>query len=216
MNLRQWIKYLLRRDTTFDGEFAAMERLTGPACPRYFVDVGANDGFYASNSFPYAARGWNCLLVEPHPEAFARLRHRHRHRPNVRCHEAACGAEPGSLRLWTGENRDTTHATFAPETHAHDAASWARESVEVRVVRLDRLLTDAGFPRDFGILSIDTEGWDFEVLRGLDLTVWRPRLVVTEDAGATLEDKRALLRRHGYTQRLVLAANSFWTATDAP
>jgi FkbM family methyltransferase len=211
VNLRQWLKYHLRRDTTFDGEFSAMLRLTGRDCPRYFVDVGANDGFYASNSFPFATRGWQCLLIEPHPEAFARLRERHRHRPRVRCHATACGAAPGRLQLWTGENHDTTHATFAPETHDPANQAWGRTSVEVRVVRLDHLLQDAAFPPRFGILSIDTEGWDLEVLRGLDLTRWRPRLIVTEDAGTAVAEKHTLLTRHGYTRQLTLAANSFWT-----
>jgi len=30
-------------------------------------------------------------------------------------------------------------------------------------------------PRDFGILSIDAEGMDYEVLLGIDLNIWRPR-----------------------------------------
>jgi FkbM family methyltransferase len=211
MKLTEWIKYLMRRDTTFAGEFSAMQRLAGADCPRYFVDIGANDGFYGSNSFPFAARGWRCLLVEPHPEAFARLQQRHRRSPNAICRAVACGTEPGKLRLWIGANRDTTHATFAPEVHAVANPQWAAESVEVPVVRLDQLLREAGFPEQFGILSIDTEGWEVEVLRGMDLTVWRPRLIVTEDTERGLEEKRGLLSQHGYRQRLQIGVNSFWT-----
>ncbi|MBL9138893.1 MAG: FkbM family methyltransferase [Verrucomicrobiales bacterium] len=212
MKLSQWIKYLARRDTTFAGEFAAMQRLAGADCPRYFVDVGANDGFYASNSFPFAARGWQCLLVEPHPEAFARLQQRHRKHPHVRCHAVACGTEPGRLRLWTGANRDTTHATFAPEVHAAAVPDWAADSIEVPVVRLDQLLREAGFPTRLGILSVDTEGWEVEVLRGMDLSIWRPRLIVTEDTDRGLAEKRTLLAEQGYQQRLTLGVNSFWTS----
>jgi len=57
MNLRQWIKYVLWRDTTFKGEYSAMKECIGPECPRSIVDVGANDGFYGSNSFPFVYGG---------------------------------------------------------------------------------------------------------------------------------------------------------------
>ena len=78
MNLRQFVKYWLWRDTTHHGEFAALRRLMTPDFPRIVVDVGANDGFYGSNSFPFVARGWRSILVEPHPKVFAKLQKLHR------------------------------------------------------------------------------------------------------------------------------------------
>jgi hypothetical protein len=56
MNLWNFLKYFLFQDTTFKGEFRALRRLAGPSCPRIIVDVGANDGFYASNSYPCIAK----------------------------------------------------------------------------------------------------------------------------------------------------------------
>ena len=68
MNARQLIKYLWFKDTTFHGEFRLLERTAGANAPRIIVDVGANDGFYGSNSFPFVARGWRSLLIEPNPD----------------------------------------------------------------------------------------------------------------------------------------------------
>ena len=65
MNLRNFLKYFLFKDTTFKGEFRAMQKLLGQDCPRIIVDVGAHNGFYASNSYPYVARGWRAVLIEP-------------------------------------------------------------------------------------------------------------------------------------------------------
>jgi len=70
MNLRQFVKYWLWRDATHRGEFAAMRRLMTPDFPRVVVDVGANDGFYGSNSFLFVARGWRAILIEPHLKVF--------------------------------------------------------------------------------------------------------------------------------------------------
>src|SRR5436190_16301789 len=104
MNLRQLIKYVLWRDTTHNGEFSAMRRLLSSDAPKVVVDVGANDGFYGSNSFPFVARGWRSLLIEPHPVAFEKLRQRHQGKPDVTCLNLACSDAPGELPLWFASN----------------------------------------------------------------------------------------------------------------
>ncbi len=188
-----------------------MRELAGSDCPRFVVDVGANDGFYASNSYPFAARGWRSLLIEPHPEAFRKLILRHAKRPHVVCRQLACGERPGRMPLWTGATGDTTHATLAPESRDTPSNPWATDACEVDVVRLDGVLAEFGFPERFGILSIDTEGWDVEVLRGMDLSRWRPRVIVTEDGERGTEEKGALLHGNGYECRKRIGVNSFWT-----
>src|SRR5215467_4308269 len=104
MNLRGAIKYYLFRDTTMKGEFRLMQKLVGEDCPRQFVDVGANDGFYGSNSFPYVARGWRSVLIEPHPVAFGKMVKFHKGRKNVSCLNIACAETPGELPLWFASN----------------------------------------------------------------------------------------------------------------
>src|SRR5437867_906203 len=104
MNLRRLVKYALFRDTTMKGEFRMMQSLAGEKCPTVFVDVGANDGFYGSNSFPFVARGWRSLLIEPHPGAFEKLRQRHQGKPHVTCLNLACSDAPGELPLWFASN----------------------------------------------------------------------------------------------------------------
>jgi len=73
MKLKHWLRYFLWSDTTWHGEFSALRPLLQglPEEQRVVVDVGANDGFYSSNSYPFVKRGWRAILVEPHPGAFA-------------------------------------------------------------------------------------------------------------------------------------------------
>ena len=51
MNLRQSTKYTPWRDTTYLGEFREIKLLLPPGTLKVVVDVGANDGFYGSNSY---------------------------------------------------------------------------------------------------------------------------------------------------------------------
>lgn len=210
MNARQLIKYLLFKDTTFHGEFRLMERLAGPDAPRTFVDVGANDGFYGSNSFPFVARGWRSLLIEPHPGAFAQLTARHAGKANVKCLNVACGPAASEMELHFDQN-DSSQSTLTPAAHPHfNTGKAVATSVRVQVRPLSEILDAGGFS-DVGILSIDTEGWDFQVLQGLDTQRHQPRCIVTEDGeAAQTVQKHEWLRARGYTQAGFNNPNSFW------
>jgi len=72
----------------------------------------------------------------------------------------------------------------------------------------------ANIPRDFGILSIDAEGMDYEVLLGIDLNVWRPRLIVTEDYTPKDAQKDEYLKRNRYHHSGQCAGNAPWTPAN--
>jgi hypothetical protein len=86
------------------------------------------------------------------------------------------------------------------------STKWPASTVD----RLDTVLSAQDIPDDLGMLSIDAKGMDYEVLLGLDLQRWHPRLVVTEDYKANIERKAKYLTEHGYEQVATCDANSFW------
>jgi FkbM family methyltransferase len=211
MNLRNFLKYVLFKDTTFKGEFRAMQKLVGPDCPRFIVDVGANDGFYASNSYPYVARGWRGVLIEPHPATFQKLQRLHARRPHVTCLNIGCADSTGQRPLYFGiNNPGGSLATMCLDDNFKRVRS--EEYTMVPVETLGSVLTAQGLPRQFGIISVDTEGLDYEVLLGLDLSVWRPRLIVTEDYKPKLEKKAEYLRSNGYRHAAQCVDNAIWVA----
>src|SRR5436190_21566004 len=115
MNLRQLIKYVLWRDTTHNGEFSAMRRLLSSDAPKVVVDVGANDGFYGSNSFPFVSRGWRSILIEPHPRAFERLQKLHAGKKRTTCLNIACAEKEGEFPLYLSKGDDTSRATLCTD-----------------------------------------------------------------------------------------------------
>jgi hypothetical protein len=80
----------------------------------------------------------------------------------------------------------------------------------VRVERLDAVLASQKLPFDFGILSIDAEGMDYEVLLGLDLKQWHPRVIVTEDYETKNKSKADYLSAHGYRHAGQCVDNAMW------
>lgn len=212
MNLRQFVKYWLWRDTTHRGEFAALRKLVTPDFPRIVVDVGANNGFYGSNSFPFVARGWQSLLIEPHPKVFEQLQKLHRARSNVTCLNLACAEKSGTFPLHVGDDGEapsTSTLSDDPEL----LKTRTSGTILVRVERLTDVLAAQQIPEDFGLLTIDAECMDLEVLRGLDFSCWRPRIIITEDYMPKFPAKSELLQKSGYRLQTQIAGNSIWTAT---
>jgi hypothetical protein len=63
------------------------------------------------------------------------------------------------------------------------------------------------------LLSIDAEGLDTAILRGLDFARFAPRLVVFEvppDSASGAGESAALLASHGYRQRARLYNSEMW------
>jgi FkbM family methyltransferase len=178
------------------------------------VDVGANDGFGGSNSYGFIARGWRAILIEPHPGPFAKLQARYRDHPRVRCLNCACGETEGCQPLFEGKDgAEGTLSTLRDDDNPHVRQSRTDKRIPVQVRRLDGLLAELKAPRDFGVLSIDTEGYDYRVLLGLDLGLWRPGVIMTESYFDN-EQKFAYLRQHGYELRTEVGANTVWAPSD--
>jgi FkbM family methyltransferase len=212
MNLRQFVKYWLWRDTTHRGEFAALRRLMTMGFPRIVVDVGANDGFYGSNSFPFVARGWRAILVEPHPKVFAKLQKLHRARPNVTCLNLACAEKSGTFPLYVGNDGEApSTSTLSGDPELLNLRTQG--TIMVRVERLTDILVAQKIPPDIGLLTVDVEGMDLEVLQGLDFSCWRPRIIITEDYPPKVPAKSELLKKNGYQFRTRVDVNSIWTAS---
>jgi FkbM family methyltransferase len=180
------------------------------------VDVGANDGFYSSNSYPFIKRGWRALLIEPHPGAFALARRLHENNPAVTALNLACSDRAGelALNLFEADEGGSHSALSTDEPHPHTDHTVAR-TVTVQVATLEALLEQQGVPREFGLLSVDTEGHDYRVIRGLNLARFQPRAIITEN-NANDELKFAYLREHGYRLYRELEYDTVWTMLKLP
>ena len=133
---------------------------------RSAIDVGAEHGAVAA-CLRDAGLG-PAWLIEPAPRSAARLRDRFADDADVRVLEIAAGAEDGTGQLHLaqdprGESLDAFN-TLRPGDSGPDLL-WDA-SVEVQVRSLDSLGEAGEIPRRVGVLKIDAEGADAEVLRG--------------------------------------------------
>lgn len=161
-----------------------------------FVEVGANDGVAQSNTyFLGRRRGWTGILIEPVPWLARTAR---RWRPDSVVIEAIAtspqlaGKEVGLLDLDLVSRIDLGSSTLDLSTAPKDVV-LAKSSVIASTTTLTHMLEEHNLAKvDF--LSVDVEGHEMEVLMGLDLSKYQPRLILVETAN--IDSIRQLLSTH--------------------
>lgn len=157
----------------------------------YYVELGANDGVKQSNSLYFERnRGWTGLLVEPSPHNFIACRRNRSPRNAIYC--AACVSFDNSqefVRMMYSDLMTTAVESKTdlndPVAHAHLGAQFLPSHETVfefgAVARtLDDLMLDAKAPALADFLSLDVEGMELEVLKGLNHEAHRFRYMLIE------------------------------------
>jgi FkbM family methyltransferase len=156
-----------------------------------FVEVGANDPVAGSQTWLLEQNGWRGVLVEPQSSHYEKLRAQ---RPNSQVFQVACSApeNEGEMDLMLAAQNGSS--TLQKKHETPDTRFVGSE--RVKVTTLDKILQTAGL-RQIDFLSVDVEGHEIEVLRGLTFEKFSPSLVLIEDRVRDLSRHRFLARR-GY------------------
>jgi FkbM family methyltransferase len=143
-----------------------------------YIEVGANHPRHDSVSMAFYAKGWSGITVEPDPQ-FADL-HRQQ-RPRDLLVQAAITAEDNgtaTLHIVDGTGLSTLDDVYSDQ---HANAGRKIHDLMVPTRRLDGILQEAGWAgHDIHFMSVDTEGSERSVLESIDLSVWRPWILVIE------------------------------------
>ena len=155
----------------------------------YFVELGANDGVNQSNTLFFERfRGWKGVLIEPFQPNYKELI-RNRSSSNFFKNAACVGptytnptVELAYSNLMTstlGVNSDIQD----PVSHANQGAEfWGGDTFvfEAPAFTLDSILIEAGAPALIDLLSLDVEGVELEILKGVDHSKYRFRYICVE------------------------------------
>ncbi len=168
------------------------------------ADIGANIGYMTSVMAARLRAGGSIHAFEPMPQLAGVLRtHAHQWatltRADIHVHQVAVAQKAGSATLYVpqsfAENRG--QASLAPSTSLADGGAATDLSLTVTTVRLDDIFkSDA----HLGVVKIDVEGLELEVLRGASelLRTRRIRDILFEEHRAFEAPSLRHLREMGY------------------
>ena len=152
-----------------------------------FIEAGANDGLSQSNTYWFERfRGWRGILIEPIP-AMAAACLRNRPRATVVNSALVATDQTKSVRMKAARLMAFVSESFAqPEDekrHLQTAIEVQKlesvSEIEVPARTLSSILSEQGATR-IDLLSLDVEGYEIEVLKGLDVARHRPNFILVE------------------------------------
>jgi FkbM family methyltransferase len=178
----------------------------------FFIDVGAFDGIYLSNTYFFERLGWSGVCVEAFQPYFDLCV---RNRPGSKCYHAACLDGDRGMVEFRAERGGLFCGIEVDENAVADYYRGAAvpfdgfRSIKVPSTSLDALLLDG--IRDIDFASIDVEGAELRVLGGFDLERHRPRVLVIEaNTPAQRQEVDNHLRPRGYRAARSMAWNHFY------
>lgn len=155
-----------------------------------FVDVGAATPDYLSICSYYRPLGWRILAIEPNPE-FCKLWQQ----KGFEVLQYACGdhdEDDVDFQVVNSHGADYLggQVSFESFSSLKIKDSYARlqpdnldfSALKVKLRTLNTIMAEhAPHVSRIDILSVDVEGWELEVLAGLNLDKYQPRVMVIEN-----------------------------------
>ena len=148
-----------------------------------FLEVGANDGVRQSNTYYFQKRkNWNGILIEPIPRLAQSCR---KYRKGAYVVEAVLIANGDLRQTMTVVDADLmSQIGEVPdhETHmnlAQKVQGITTNSIECRTMTISEVIDESPFER-VSFMSVDVEGYELQVLQGLNIDRHCPDLLLVE------------------------------------
>jgi FkbM family methyltransferase len=191
--LRSIIKRLLGRNKSVVGQNFHMSysqcgedliiqyvfRLRGIGMPTY-IDIGANDPYYLSNTALFYKRGCRGINIEANPYLIQNFK---KYRPeDVNLN---IGISPFESELEFYIMNDPTLSTFSKEECDNFIVAGGYKLSETKIIKTNTLqdivnkYCNGIYP---DLMSIDIEGLDFDVLKSLEYNSNSPKIICVEAA----------------------------------
>ena len=158
------------------------------ATPRYFLEVGANDGVALSNTYELEKAGWTGLSIDPFPK-----NREQRHTKLV------VAAVASSVRNVTFVRADE-YGGIKEHLGLHAAKALTSEAVTLTTRTLTEILETENAPSYIDYMSLDTEGSEYDILSSFPF--WKYTLGLISVEHNNEEPKKSMIRElldyHGY------------------
>ena len=179
----------------------------------FFVEIGANDGFTASNTKHLELfHNWQGVLIEPIPDQASRCR-THR-RKTTKVFEAACVSfdytDP-TIELIYSDTMTIALGGVSDiidrEGHANSGIQFLSNALETYKFyaparTMTSILEEAKSPSQMGLLSLDVEGGELEVLRGIDHARFRFDWILLESRNVDQISEFLTLNSYQFYEKL--------------
>jgi len=144
----------------------------------FFVDVGAYHPYVHSNTYFFYIRGWQGINIDACPGSMALF---NQFRPRDINLEIGIADRKGVSTYYLLDKTSTMNSFSKDNLSDHGMFEHVKEELEIEMTTLEAIFTkysDQFTTIDF--LSIDVEGFDYEVLKSNNWNRFKPNVIVVE------------------------------------
>ena len=176
----------------------------------FYIDVGANDPYFQSNTHYFYELGWQGINIDANPESIQKLKKIRKRDINI---EALISNKDTNLKYFIFEK-----SAFNGIVYNENIPSKLKSTKIIKSKTLTNVLNNEKLITiDF--LSIDAEGHDFEVLKSLDLSLIRPSVILIESLCFDINkdissDISEYLRQWDYKYFCKTVTNTFYISKE--
>lgn len=184
----------------------------------FFIQVGAHDGVMCDPIHEFIVNHkWSGILVEPVPEYFELLKKNYKDSDNLKFEQLAISSKSSdSLKIYYLERNKESEAEIEDWVFGLSGFNMVNSDVwknskygkecEVSVVTIAELVNRHTISH-IDLLQIDAEGYDYEVIKGINFKKNRPSIINYEhkNLGRNKHKCKNLLTEQGY--RLYVQGN---------
>ncbi|MCH9697571.1 MAG: FkbM family methyltransferase [Gammaproteobacteria bacterium] len=191
----------------------------------FFVEIGSNDGKMFDPVYDFVKSGsWSGVMVEPIECYFKQLRENYKNSPNLILENVAISSKQEIREFYRIEDGHD----FLPRW-THGLGSFYKDVLlshervipglrkyivtqQVECISFDDLLSRHSI-NHLDVLVVDTEGYDYQIIRQVDFETYQPAIVVYEHKHLDHSDQmasRELLASQGYTLEKHLGNTLAW------
>jgi len=152
----------------------------------FYVDVGANDPSFRSVTKAFYDMGWNGINIDPDPLCFEKIRKERDRDINL---NIGIGRKEDELTFYQFDNYeregDTALSTLSKEVADHHKSRYGMyyKELKVKVLPIKEVFKKyLDKDQEINFMNIDVEGWEHEVLLGMDFNKYRPKVFCIESS----------------------------------
>ena len=174
-----------------------------------FIDIGANIGhlsIFLKKSFP----DMNCISIEANPNTYKILNDNIKlNRLDIKSYNYAVGEKNDVLIDFQDSYADDCNSVIVNKmqnkTNKDLYLIESSKTISIKMKTLDNILDSLNILENINLLKIDTEGYEYFVLKGAEKTLDRTKIIYFEywdnlsnKYNCTMEDISKLLRRKNF------------------
>ncbi len=180
----------------------------------FYVDVGANDPDIFSVTKRFYMSGWHGINIEPSQKLYSKLALKRPRDINLMVGVGSTNKN-GLFREYPDGDGLSTFSESMKKAYKENGYEPAKEYIDTTVqIRTLADIFDEYSTGKIDFLKIDTEGYEYEVIRGNNWKKYRPTLLCIE-ANHVNKDWRPLLLEQDYSLAFFDGLNEYYIANES-